>query len=118
MVSARQGRSALGCLFTLLLLTAAAYFGVNVTEVYLRYYRFRDAMQQQVHFARMRTDDDIKRQLATFADSLGLPPEAAAGLQVRRGDRSITVWSEYSERVELPLVAREIEFAPLVEGPL
>jgi hypothetical protein len=115
-VSARRGRSSLGCLFTILLLTAAGYFAVNVGEVYLRFYRFRDAMQQQVRFAHSRSDAEIKRQLAAFADSIDLPPEAGAGVRVRRTASTISVWSEYSERVELPLVARDMSFTPLAEG--
>jgi hypothetical protein len=115
-VSARRGRSSLGCLFTLLVLCAAGYFAANVGEVYLRYYRFRDAMQQQVRFARNRSDAEIRRQLAAFADSVGLPPEAGAGVRVRRTASGISVWSEYSERVELPLVARDLSFVALAEG--
>ena len=37
MVRARSGSSTLGCLFALLLLSAAGYFAVNVGEVYFRY---------------------------------------------------------------------------------
>lgn len=118
MVSARTGRSTLGCLFTLLLVVAAGYFAINVGEPYMRYYRFEDAMRQEVRFASNRTDADITRRLAAFADSIGLPPEAGAAVKVKREGRSISIWSEYSEHVELPLVAREISFTPLVEGQL
>ncbi len=117
MVIARAGRSSLGCLIGALLLAAGAYFGVNVAEPYLRYYRFRDAMSQTVRFADQRTDAQIKARLATFADSLGLPSDAAK-IVVRRRPHVITVSSEYYERVELPLVAREIFFNPSAEAPL
>ncbi|MFL5578078.1 MAG: hypothetical protein ACJ79S_19155 [Gemmatimonadaceae bacterium] len=116
-MSARRGRSSLGCLFVLLLFTAAGYFAVNVGEVYLRYYRFRDGMQQQVRFARMRSDAQIRRDLAALADSIGLPADAGA-VNVRRTADSITVWSDYTERMELPLVARDFGFSPLAAGPL
>ena len=39
MVRSRPGSSSLGCLFALLLLSAAGYFGVNVGEVYFRYFK-------------------------------------------------------------------------------
>ncbi len=115
MVTRRAGLSTLGCLFTLLLLTAAGYFAVNVGEPYLRYYRYQDAMGQEVRFAASRTDDAIKRRLAAFADSLGLPAEAGR-VSVRRRDNSIAVWSEYYEHVELPLFVRDFYFNPSAEG--
>ena len=45
MVRPRTGSSTLGCLFVLMLLSAAGYFAVNVGEVYFRYYQVqgRDA---------------------------------------------------------------------------
>ena len=117
MVRARRGRSSLGCLISLLLVAAVAYFGVNAGEMYLRYYRFRDAMGQEVRFAGQKSDEAIRRRLAALADSLGLP-EAAGRVQVRRDGRRITVSSEYYERIELPLTVREVRFAPHAYGGL
>jgi hypothetical protein len=113
----RAGRSTLGCLVLLLLVTAAVYFGVNVGEVYARFYRLQDAMRQEVRFAKAHTDADIKRRLQAFADSVGLPEDAGL-VGVKRTERSISVWSDYSERVELPMFVREIHFSPSAEGPL
>ena len=113
----RAGRSTLGCLFVLLVVTAAVYFGVNIGEVYARYYRLRDAMQQEVRFAKTHSDADIKRRLQAFADSAGLPEDAGL-IGIKRTERSISVWSEYDEHVELPLFVREFHFSPSAEGPL
>lgn len=117
MVTARRGRSTMGCLFMLLLLTAAGYFAVQIGEPYLRYYRFQDAMQQEARFARTRTDEAIKRRLSALADSLGMPEEAGH-VTVRRRASSISIWSEYYEHVEMPLFLREIYFNPTAEGDL
>ncbi|MDB4884368.1 MAG: hypothetical protein JWL95_3134, partial [Gemmatimonadetes bacterium] len=46
MVRARSGSSSLGCLFVLLLLSAAVYFGITAGEVYFRFYQYQDAMRQ------------------------------------------------------------------------
>lgn len=100
-----------GCLFTLLVAVVVAYFGLNVGEVYVRYYRFRDAMSQEVRFAKQFSDDQIRSHLRAVADSLGLPDEAGA-VRVRRSANRITVSSEYFELVELPLFVRSIRFAP------
>ena len=111
---ARRGASRLGCLLLLVLLAAAAYFAVNVGEVYYRYYRFRDAMGQQARFAVRASDVSVQQRLRAVADSLGLP-EAAGNVSIRRSPGLIEVWSEYFEQVELPLFVREFHFTPSAE---
>jgi hypothetical protein len=112
-VTGRRGTSRIGCLVGLLLVVTIAYFGFNIGEVYLRFFRLRDAMEQEARFAHNRTDDAIRLRMAALADSLGLP-EAAGRLRIiRRSDR-ITISSDYSEHVELPLFVREFKFTPQV----
>lgn len=113
--TSRAGRSSLGCLVTLLLVVAIGYFGVNIGEVYLRYYQFRDSMQQAAQFAPRLSDDDIRTRLRLAADSLGLP-ESAQEVQIRRREHSIMLSNEYYEHVELPGYVREIHFQPRVES--
>lgn len=117
MVSARRGAGKLGCLFSLLIAVTVIYFGVNIGEVYWRFYEFQDAMQQEVRFARSRTNEDIAKHLRALVDSIGLPEEAGR-VRVRRSQRSISIVSEYSEHVELPLFVREFRFQPRAEGDL
>ena len=117
MVRTRGGRLSLGCLFSLLLLTAALYFAVNVGEVYWRYYRYRDAMRQEARFAHMRTDQAIARRLTSVAESLGLP-EGAHQVAIRRDGRSrnVTIAVDYAERVELPGFVRTVRLSPRAEA--
>jgi hypothetical protein len=117
MVKPRAGRTSLGCLFTLLLLTVAVYFGVNIGEVFWRAYQFRDAMRTQIRFAATVPDQTIESNLTDFADSLGLPGDARDNLEVERTrDGTIAISSEYDERVELPLFVRTFHFKPHVQG--
>ena len=113
-MSARRGASRLGCLIGGLLIVTAVYFGVNIGEVYLRYYRLRDAMAQEARFAQGRDDSAIRARLRATADSLGLPPEAGR-LTIQRSRGRITISSSYLEIVELPLFVREFRFSPRVE---
>ncbi|MEO8563373.1 MAG: hypothetical protein ABI601_14930 [bacterium] len=115
MVSARRGLSTLGCLFALLLVSAAGYFAVNVGEVYFRFYQYTDAMRQEVRFAAHNSDAVILRHLRAQADSLGLP-EAAGEVTLQRDGRHIEIESEYYEHIELPLMVREVRFNPHAEG--
>ena len=115
MVRVRRGSSSLGCLFSLLLISAAGYFAVNVGEVYFRFYQYKDAMRQEVRFAAHNSDAVILRHLRAQADSLGLP-EAAGEVTLQRDGRHIEMESEYYVHIELPMMVREIRFNPHAEG--
>ena len=115
MVTTRSGRSMLGCLFSLLLLVPAVYFGFNIGEPYWRYYQFRDAMAHNANFAGQLSDAEILIRLRLKADSLGLPP-GAHRLRLARAQRSITIATEYEEVVELPGFTRTLTFRPRVEA--
>ena len=114
MVRRRLGRSNFGCLLLLLVGVTAVYFGVNVGEPYVRYYRFVDGMKQEARFSARFTDEEIQRRLSALADSLGLP-EAAGRIRVRRASNRISLSTSYYERVELPLIVRDILFTPQAE---
>jgi hypothetical protein len=102
-------------LFSLLVLCATVYFGVNIGEVYWRFYEYQDTMRQAVRFAAHSSDDQIKRRLAATADSLGLP-EPAGRVFVRRQNRDISIEASYYEHLELPLIVREVQFNPRATG--
>jgi hypothetical protein len=87
------------------------YFAVQVGEPYLRYFRFVDGMKQEARFSARFTDEEIQRRLAALADSLGLP-EAAGHVRVRRASNRISLSTSYYERVEMPLIVRDILFTP------
>lgn len=111
MVSSRVGRTKFGCLLSLLLVVTAVYFAFNVGEPYVRYYRFLDGMKQEARFSARFSDEEIQQRLAALADSLGLP-EAAGRVRVRRASNRISISSSYYERVEMPLIVRDILFSP------
>ncbi len=115
MVSGRGGKGSLGCLVTLLIVAAIAYFGVDVGEVYFRFYQFQDAMRQEVRFAAHNSDRQIIRRLRAQADSLGLP-QAAGAVILQRDGRQIEIESEYYEHIELPGMVREVRFNPNAKG--
>ena len=115
MVIERRGLSSLGCLFTILVIAAVGYFGVNIGEHYFRYYQYQDAMRQEARFAAHYNDSQIEHHLRDFADSLGLP-ESAGEVSVQRDGRHIDIESEYYVHIELPLMVREVRFHPHAEG--
>jgi hypothetical protein len=114
MVIHRRGASTLGCLFSMLVVVALVYFGVNVGAPFWRYYQFRDAMRQEVRFAERKTDSQIVTTLRLKADSLMLPARAHK-INVRRTASRITIWTDYEETVDFPFVTRDITFRPVVD---
>jgi hypothetical protein len=116
-VTNRRGATRLGCLVSLLIAVAIAYFAFDVGEVYLRYYRFQDAMRQEARFASQRTDAQIRARLRVVADSLGVPPEGGR-IQMRRTPNRIYLWSRYVEEIDLRVVQRMIDFHPRADDDL
>ena len=68
-----SGKVKLGCLFTLLLIAAAFYFGIDFLHVRLRYQQILDAVQTQANFASAFDDITIRSRLVARSDSLGIP---------------------------------------------
>ncbi|MEP7344410.1 MAG: hypothetical protein ABI877_04055 [Gemmatimonadaceae bacterium] len=110
----RRGIGRLGCLLSLLLVGGVAYFGTLFGKPFMRFYRYRDAMQQEAMFVERSDDDAIRRRLVAFADSLGLPNEAAEQLTITRTPERIEISAEWSEHVEVSFFARDFHFAPRV----
>lgn len=110
----RRGAGALGCLFSVLVAAAVAYFAINAGDVLLRRYRFEDAMKQEARFAARKTDEQIRARLIALSDSLGMP-EGARRVQIRRRARHIAIWSEYYDHIELPGYVREVLMRPHAE---
>jgi hypothetical protein len=111
--SSRRGSSSTGCLLTLLVFSAALYYGVHIGEVYWRYYQFREEMRSQARLAPSLADGVIRRRLLVTVDELGLPAEAQK-IQIKRTarPRQITIESEYAEDVDLPLFKHTFHFQP------
>src|SRR4029077_14329079 len=98
-----RGASSTGCLFSLMVFVGLLYYGVNVGEVFFRYYRLLDEMDSQARIASGLDNGTITRRLAVAVQESGLP-DSAAHIVVRRTltPREITIATDYSETVDLP----------------
>ena len=116
--TSRRGGSSLGCLLSLLLFAAALYYGINIGQVYLRYYQLLDGMRTQARLAPSLHDDVIYRRLNAQADSLltGGSPR----FKITRGGHPnrIIIQAEYTDRVDLPLFKHTFVLRPRAEEPL
>jgi len=115
----RRGASSVGCLLWLLVLVAALYYGVNIGEVFLRYYRLVDELDSQARVASALDNGTIQRRIAVAVDDIGLPDSAKRVLITRSSSpRQITISTVYSERVNLPLFDHVFTFRPAATQPL
>ena len=117
----RRGASSSGCLVSLLIFVAVLYYGVNIGEVYFRYYRLLDAMQTEARMAPGLDDGTIRRRIQTAIEEIGLP-DSAGGRQllIRRtaSPRQIVIETRYSESVSLPFFNHTFSFHPRATQPL
>lgn len=120
-ISSRRGASSSGCLISLLIFVAALYYGVNIGEVYFRYYRLLDEMQTEARLSPGLDDGTIRRRIQTAIEEIGLPDSAGGRqLQIRRtaSPREIVIETRYSESVSLPFFNHSFSFHPRTSQPL
>ena len=120
-IAARRGASSKGCLLSLLIFVAALYYGVNIGEVYFRYYRLLDEMQSQARIAPGLDDGTIRRRIQAAVDEIGIPDSAGTRqLVVRRtaSPREIVIETRYSETVSLPFFNHRFSLHPRATQPL
>ncbi|PYO80942.1 MAG: hypothetical protein DMD65_14180 [Gemmatimonadetes bacterium] len=115
----RRGASSVGCLFSLLVFVAVLYYGVNIGEVFFRYYRLVDEMQTQAQLAAALDDGTIRRRIQATAQDIGLPDQAQQIRITRRAERrEIEIEATYSESVHLPLFNHTFTYHPKPTQPL
>lgn len=114
-----RGSSSTGCLFSLLIFVAALYYGVNIGQLYFRYYRLLDEMDSQARIAAGLDNGTIVRRIASTVEELGLP-DSATRVVVQRtmSPRQITIATDYSETVDLPFFRHTFDFHPKATQPL
>jgi hypothetical protein len=108
-----RGASSTGCLFSLLFFVAMLYYGVNVGEVFFRYYRLVDEMDSEARVAAALDNGTIQRRIAAAVQDIGLP-DSAGRVEIRRSmtPRQITISTDYSETLDLPLFRHTFVFHP------
>jgi hypothetical protein len=105
---------------SLLIFVAVLYYGVNIGEVWFRYYRLVDEMQTQARLAAAIDDGTIRRRIQAAVENIGLPDSAGRRVVVRRtaSPRQIVIETRYSESVSLPLFHHTFVFNPKATQPL
>lgn len=117
--SSRRGASTSGCLVSLVILVAGVYYGIHFGQPWIRYYQLMDEMRVSARLAPTLSDGVIRRRLEAKVDELGLPPDARKFTITRSGKpRKITITTQYSETVVVPVFTHTFVFVPTAEEPL
>lgn len=113
----RRGASGAGCLFSLLLMAALLYYGINLGRLWWRYWEIKNRMELAARYFTNLTDAQILADLRADAKEIGLPAEAGR-FRIRRVEHppAITIATEYRESVNLPLLKRTFVFKPSVSA--
>src|SRR2546425_12796063 len=95
----RPGASSTGYLVSLLIFVAVLYYGVNIGEVFFRYYRLLDEMQSQCRIAAALDDGTLRRRIQAAVQEIGLPDSAGTLVVVSRtaSPREISISTRYGE---------------------
>ncbi len=114
-----RGGSTLGCLVSLLVFVAVLYYGINVGEVFLRYYQLLDEMKSNARLAPNLPDDVIQRRLQAKVEDL-FGNDQHMKFRINRGGptRTITIQTQYRDSVDLPFFKRTFELKPSAEEPI
>jgi hypothetical protein len=109
----RRGKSRLGCLIWLLVLSMAVYYGWGIGQHYLAYYQMLDEMQVQARVAKDLDDNVIHRRLSLKAEELDLPAEARL-VVIRRLERprEVVITTSWQVFLEVPFYTRRVTFRP------
>jgi hypothetical protein len=107
------GASTLGCLFSILILMAVLYYGMDIGRTYWNYYKLIDEMGTSARFAETQTDEQIMKHLVGIARDLGLPPEAQR-FKIQRIDhpKTVVISTKYTVTLVFPFKRKVVVLTP------
>ena len=88
---------------TLLKLAVAAlviYACWQAGSVYLRYYQFKDEVQQTALFGAAKSDSELHKVIMDIANRMQVPL-APENVSVRRGENHVMIDAAYTEKIQL-----------------
>lgn len=70
------------------------------TNVFLRYYRFKDAVHETALFASARSDSQVQARVLEIAQQLDIPVEPQ-NVVIRREENRTVIQAVYTDQIEL-----------------
>ncbi len=111
-----RGASAPGWLFSVMILLAVLYYGVDIGRTYWSYYKLLDEMQTTARFAQTQSDEVMLKHLVGVAQDLSIPAEGQR-FTIRRTEHPpvVTIQTHYNVVLVFPFKRKTVTLRPEVE---
>ncbi|HMK31312.1 MAG TPA: DUF4845 domain-containing protein [Terriglobales bacterium] len=100
-------------LLAIFLLVAGIYAGYKIVPVYINNYQLQDALDEEVKLNTytLKSENDMRQSIYKKAQSLDIPvtPEQ---IEVKRAGNTVSISTQYTMHVDLPLYPLDLTFAP------
>ena len=109
--SAEEGKGAIGCIFSIVLLLIVIFLAFKLVPVYFNYYEFKGAFQQTVSRAGARSvqDELIVKDLISIAERNNIVLKKE-NVHIRRFAGQLYIDVEYSVPVNFLVLKRDLKF--------
>ena len=108
----------LKALISLAIVVAVFYVGFKVVPVYFSYYQFQDAIEEEARIQSYtgKSEDDIRETVWKKAQQLELPIASPEALKVERTGSSVSIQTEYTVHIDIPIHPFDLNFKPNTKG--
>lgn len=97
----QSGEGQMGCIISLLILLAVAFVAFKMVPVKVKAAEFRQELVDEAKSGSLRKDKEIRANLMSKADELGLPLKEQ-DLSITRSRSNITIAAHYTVPIEFP----------------
>jgi hypothetical protein len=107
----------LKALFGVVLVAAAFYTAWMLLPPYVSNYQFQDDIQNEalINSYTNKSDQDIRNTLAKKAAEYGIPL-AAEQINVLRNGTELSIWTDYTVHVDMPVFPLDLQFHPATKN--
>jgi hypothetical protein len=96
------------------IVAAGIFVGIKVVPVYFNYYQFQDAIEQEARIETYTTKsaDEVRQSVWKKAQEYDLPLSSPEEIKVERTPGSVTIETEYTVHIEVPIHPFDLKFQP------
>jgi uncharacterized protein DUF4845 len=101
-------------LIGIFVVVALVYTCLKVVPVYFDYYQFQDAIESEARIQSysQKSENDMRESIWKKAKELELPLTSQEQIKVERSGAVITISTEYTVHIDLPVHPFDLEFKP------
>jgi hypothetical protein len=107
----------LRALLTILIVGGGIYVGSKVAPAYYTYYQFQSDLEQAAitESYTTRSEANIQESVAARGRDYGIPLRLEQ-IRVRRSGNELSISTEYTIHIDLPIYSFDLKFAPMTKN--